>query len=373
MGTYYHQKFAQVLHWYLDKVKILTILGTRPEIIRLSLIMRKLDGLCDHHVLHTGQNYDPNLSDIFFTELGLRTPDTVLDNQNVSQGEQIGRILDGTDKVLDKFQPDRVLILGDTNSGLASIVCRRRGVPVYHMEAGNRCYDDRVPEEANRKIIDNMSTINLPYTEFSRQNLLREGFPNNQILTTGNPINEVIRYYQQQITASDVLTQLNLKSHEYVIATAHRAENVDNQQSLRHIITALSEIATERPVVFSCHPRTRQKLDQFGISTDGIMMMEPVGFFDFVSLEQNCHMAISDSGTVQEELCLFHKPTVTIRETTERPETVMCGSNLISGVNMDSIMRCYRAAMAMGTGWEPPSEYQAACVSDTVVKILLGG
>lgn len=352
-------------------MKVLTILGTRPEIIRLSLIMKKLDRLCDHHVLHTGQNYDPNLTDIFFTELGLRKPDIVLDNQNVSQGEQIGRILDGTEKVLDDFKPDKVLILGDTNSGLASIVCRRRGVPVYHMEAGNRCYDERVPEEANRKIIDNMSTINLPYTEFSRQNLLREGFPNNQILITGNPINEVINHYQHQITASDVLERLSLKTCEYVIATAHRAENVDSEVSLHHIITALEEIASERPVVFSCHPRTRQKLDKFNINTGDIMMMEPMGFFDFVQLEKNCYMAISDSGTVQEELCLFHKPTITIRETTERPETVMCGSNLVSGVNTDRIMRCYRAAETMGTCWEPPVEYTASCVSDTVVKVLL--
>ena len=352
-------------------MKILTILGTRPEIIRLSLIIKKLDELCEHYVLHTGQNYDPNLGDIFFDDMDIRRPDKVLDNTNNTQGTQIGIILDGTEQVLDEFKPDKVLILGDTNSGLASIVCKRKGIPVYHMEAGNRCYDDRVPEEANRKIIDNMSTINMPYTELSRQNLLREGFANNQILVTGNPIKEVISHYQKHITDSDIHQRLGIKQGEYVIVTAHRAENVDDPDTLREIVNSLKEIATERPVVMSCHPRTRQKLTSFNIDTSDIILTEPLGFFDFVALEQQAYMAVSDSGTVQEELCLFMIPTVTIRETTERPETVMCGSNLVSGVSKDSIMRCYRVAEHTNRSWTPPLEYQATKVSDVVVKILL--
>ena len=286
-------------------MKILTILGTRPEIIRLSLIIEKLDNLCEHRILHTGQNYDHNLGDIFFEQMGIRKPDVTLNNSNNSQGKQIGIILDGTEKMIDEFQPDKVLILGDTNSGLSSIVCKRRGIPVYHMEAGNRCYDERVPEESNRKIIDNMSTINMPYTELSRQNLLREGFSNNKIITTGNPIKEVIDSYQHKIDQSQILESLSLKPNKYVISTAHRAENVDNRDSLKNIIDALKEISKDFDVVFSCHPRTRNKLTKFNIDCGDIKVIDPIGFFDFVHLEQNCYMAISDSGTVQEELCLL--------------------------------------------------------------------
>lgn len=354
------------------KRKVLTILGTRPEIIRLSRIIPKLDAVCDHRVLHTGQNYDANLNDIFFRDLGLRACDHVIDSRG-TMAEQMAKIFVGVEEYLNKFKPDSVLILGDTNSGLAAIVCERMGIPVHHMEAGNRCYDLDVPEEKNRKIIDSISTINLPYTELSRQNLLREGVPNNRITVTGNPILEVITHYQDQINASTVLQRFGLTADQYIVATAHRAENVDNEIRLRGIMLALDTIAQEYPVIFSCHPRTRQRLQNIQhVTNPRVQIVEPMGFFDFVQLEQHSYMAVSDSGTVQEEMCLFHKPTITIRMTTERPETVWCGSNIVSGLAPQDIINSYRAMKVVDRNWDVPTEYAKTRVSDTVVNILMG-
>jgi UDP-N-acetylglucosamine 2-epimerase (non-hydrolysing) len=354
-------------------IKILTILGTRPEIIRLSRIIPKLDELANHKVLHTGQNYDPLLSNIFFTELGLRNPDVVLNNTGTSFAEQIANTFTGVEKFVNEFAPDRVLILGDTNSGLSAFICERMGIPVYHMEAGNRCYDLKVPEEKNRKVIDSISTINLPYTQLSRENLLREGMPNNKIFVTGNPIKEVINFYQQQISQSTVLEKLNLEKNNYIIATAHRAENVDDDNRLSQIFQAFNEISKDHKIIFSCHPRTKQKLEKFNIDTSNpnIIISEPFGFFDFVKLEQHSAMAISDSGTVQEEMCLFQIPTITIRDTTERPETVWCGSNIVSGLNKDQILLCYKKMKSNDRNWEIPAGYEKNNVSDTVINILL--
>lgn len=354
-------------------MKILTILGTRPEIIRLSRIIPKLDNLCDHKILHTGQNYDQNLNDIFFDQLQIRKPDYIISNNNSSVAQQLGNTFIGVEQCILEFRPDRVLILGDTNSGLSAIICERLGVPVYHMEAGNRCYDLQVPEEKNRKIIDSISTINLPYTELSRQNLLRENISNNKILVTGNPIKEVLTYYNEQIQQSSILDTLHLERNKYIIATAHRAENVDNDRRLLGIFNSFEEIAKEYKIIFSCHPRTKQKLLKFNINLQNpnIVITEPLGFFDFVKLEQNSFMAISDSGTVQEEMCLFNIPTITIRETTERPETVWCGSNIVSGLTTDSILRCYRIMKEQSNDWAIPTEYNKNNVSDTVVNIIL--
>ena len=356
-----------------QSLRILTILGTRPEIIRLSRIIPKLDLVCDHRVLHTGQNYDPTLNDIFFEDLGIRKPDVIIDSKGTT-AEQLGKMFVGVEKYLQEFKPDKVLILGDTNSGLAAIICERLGVPVYHMEAGNRCYDLKVPEEKNRKIIDAVSTINLPYTELSRQNLLREGATNNKVFVTGNPIKEVIDFYKDKIDESSILSTLNLEKNNYIIATAHRAENVDVDERLINIFKSFEEIAKDYKIVFSCHPRTKQKLEKFNISVNNpnILIIEPLGFFDFVKLEKNAYMAISDSGTVQEEMCLFGIPTVTIRDTTERPETVWCGSNIVSGLKEQDIINCFNVSKIVERDWTIPVEYIKNNVSDTVVQIILG-
>jgi UDP-N-acetylglucosamine 2-epimerase (non-hydrolysing) len=279
----------------------------------------------------------------------------------------------GVEQYILEFKPDAVLVLGDTNSGLGAIVCERMGVPVYHMEAGNRCYDMLVPEEKNRRLIDSISTVNLPYTELSRQNLLREGAQNNHVFVTGNPIREVLDYYCKQIDNSNILEQLKLKPGEYIIATSHRAENVDDPERLTSIFSAMEIIAQDYPIVFSCHPRTRQRLHELDIAVSKrIQITEPMGFFDFVKLEKNSYMAVSDSGTVQEEMCLFHKPTITIRATTERPETVWCGSNIVTGLAVDNIVGGYRAMKSADCNWTVPAEYARTNVSDTVVNILLG-
>lgn len=353
-------------------MKILTILGTRPEIIRLSRIIPKLDKLANHIVLHTGQNYDPNLTDIFFNDLNLRPCDIVSDSKAASFSEQIGKIFLSIENALIEHKPDKVLILGDTNSGLGALICSRYNVPVYHMEAGNRCYDPSVPEEINRKIIDATSTINMPYTNLSRENLLREGIPNNKIFVTGNPINEVLTYYSKQVNESDILSRLNIKKKQYVIVTAHRAENVNNDSRLTNIIDALNEIAKQYKVVFSCHPRTKEKLRKFNSSINSnIIVSEPFGFFDFVNLEKNSKLAITDSGTVQEEMCLLGVPTVTIRNSTERPETVWCGSNIVSGLETENILSCYERMNSFNGTWDVPLEYKRTDVSDTIINILM--
>lgn len=353
-------------------MKILTILGTRPEIIRLSRIIPKLDKLSNHIVLHTGQNYDPNLNDIFFNELKLRPCDIVTDSKAASFSEQIGKIFLSIENALIEHKPDKVLILGDTNSGLGALICSRYNVPVYHMEAGNRCYDLAVPEEVNRKIIDATSTINMPYTNLSRENLLREGIPNNKIFVTGNPINEVLNYYSKQVDDSDILGRLNIQRNNYVIVTAHRAENVDNDTRLNNIIDALNVIAKQYKVVFSCHPRTKEKLRKFNIDINSnVIVSEPFGFFDFVNLEKNSKLAITDSGTVQEEMCLFGVPTVTIRNSTERPETVWCGSNVVSGLETENIIACYERMNSFNGTWDSPIEYKRTDVSDTIINILM--
>ena len=355
--------------WDFMKRKILTILGTRPEIIRLSRIIPKLDQASDHRILHTGQNYDATLNSIFFDQLRLRKPDCVLESRGTI-GQQLAAIMIGVEQYITEFQPDAVLVLGDTNSGLSAIVCERMGVPVYHMEAGNRCYDLLVPEEKNRRLIDSISTINLPYTQFSRENLLREGAANNRVFVTGNPIKEVLDYYSNDIESSNILDPLNLTAGQYIIATAHRAENVDNPNRLNQIMDAFEIISQQYPIVFSCHPKTRQRLANRKLS-DRIIVTEPMGFFDFVKLEQHSRLAISDSGTVQEEMCLFQKPTITIRATTERPETVMCGSNIISGLETQRIVDCYQQAQTL-SNWTIPEEYTRSNVSDVVVNIILG-
>ncbi|MBM7569277.1 non-hydrolyzing UDP-N-acetylglucosamine 2-epimerase [Paenibacillus sacheonensis] len=360
-------------------MRVVTILGTRPEIIRLSLIIQKLDALAEKHVLvHTGQNFSPSLSDVFFRELGLRQPDVLLTDAKQTLGGQLSVMFAETERVLTAHKPDVVLLLGDTNSALCAIIAERMGIPVVHMEAGNRCYDLSVPEEKNRRIIDAVSTINMPYTAYSKGNLLREGFPSSRIVQTGNPIHEVITHYKPQIDASDVLERFGLESGGYVLVTAHRAENVDAPERLTGILDGLNRVARrfDKRVICSVHPRTRSRIDGGAVQVEmdaRVEFYEPMGFFDFVRLEQHALLAITDSGTVQEECCLFQVPTVTIRQTTERPETIDCGSNVVCGLNAVRIEEAAAVMTALPAKWECPEGYLAGDVSDKVVKFVLGG
>lgn len=356
-------------------MKILTVLGTRPEIIRLSRVMARLDELCQHVVVHTGQNFDPNLRDVFFRELKVRLPDHNLKAQG-SFGEQLGILLCEIEKLLAAEKPDRLLILGDTNSGLAAIMAKRAGIPVFHMEAGNRCYDDRVPEEVNRRIIDHSCDIWMPYTERSRQNLLREGIAAERVFVTGNPILEVIRHYETEIDESNALARLGLSPRRYFLVTMHRAENVDVEGRLRNLTAALEQLAaTYRvPVIISTHPRTRLRMEAFRIdkSNPQVRFMDPFGFFDFIRLERNALCVVSDSGTVQEETTIFQVPGVTIRDTTERPETLERGCNILSGADPASILLCVKKMLDRKAPGLPPPEYLMENVSETVVNLLLG-
>jgi len=357
-------------------MKIMTILGTRPEIIRLSRIIQQLDALCDHVLIHTGQNFDVSLSDLFFQQLGVRNPDRYLGIRGDSFGEQIGKIISQTERAMADERPDRVLLLGDTNSALSAIVAKRLGIPVYHMEAGNRCYDDRVPEEVNRRIVDHCSDVLMPYTERSRMNLLREGIEGQRIFVTGNPILEVIQYYEPQIRESKILNDLGLEEAKYFLVTMHRAENVDVELRLRSLIQALEAVHNEYrlPIICSTHPRTRAVMERFRVDSisDQIRFCEPFGLFDFIALERNAFCVLSDSGTVQEECCLFRVPNVTIRDVTERPETIECGSNMLSGADPETVLRCVRAVLDQRGSWRVPPEYMVENVSRTIVKIVLG-
>ena len=356
-------------------MKVVTLFGTRPEIIRLSVVIRTLDRFCAQLLVHTGQNSDPQLSDVFFEDLGIRTPDEHLDvGPAGSFAAQAAAIIERSGEVLQRERPDRVLILGDTTSGLAAIVAARSGIPVYHMEAGNRCYDDRVPEEINRRVIDHSSTVLMPYTARSKDNLIREGIERERIFVTGNPIYEVLNLYQQQIDASDVLDRLGVADRGYLLVTLHRAENVDDPARLARLCAALAEAGREHslPVLVSVHPRTTDRIGQFGVSAAGLTLLRPFGFFDFVKLEKRARAVLSDSGTVQEECAIFGVPNVTLRDVTERAETVECGSNVLSGSYPGEISRALRLALEMGSDWSPPPEYVVPHVSRTIAKIVLG-
>lgn len=354
----------------------MTIFGTRPEIIRLSLVMKILDQHCDQITVHTGQNHEESLSDIFLRDLDVRPPDIHLGIKSKSFGEQVGLILSKTDEVLESNRPDKVLILGDTNSALTAIVAARRGIPVFHMEAGNRCFDDRVPEEVNRRIIDHASTILLPYTHRSKENLVQEGIERERILVTGNPIGEVLDSFAPKIDQSQALDTFGVRPHEYFLVTLHRAENVDKPDRLQEIFHGLSRVAERyaRPVLVSVHPRTASKIAGFGtrVGSDWIKLLEPLGFFDFVRLEKNARAVLTDSGTVQEECTIFGIPNVTLRDVTERPETVECGSNILSGADPLLIEKAVDLAVSQTASWSAPPEYQVKNVAQTVCKIVLG-
>ncbi|HEY0659490.1 MAG TPA: UDP-N-acetylglucosamine 2-epimerase (non-hydrolyzing) [Pyrinomonadaceae bacterium] len=357
-------------------MKLMTIFGTRPEIIRLSLVLKILDQYCEHTTVHTGQNYDESLSDVFIKELEMRTPDVHFGIKAGSVGEQVGQIIAKTDELLEEIKPDKILILGDTNSALSAIAAARRGIPVYHMEAGNRCYDNRVPEEVNRRIIDHSSAVLMPYTERSRENLLKEGIESERIFVTGNPIKEVLDGYSGKIETSDALKKFSVKPFEYFLGTLHRAENVDLPERLKRIFNGFIKIAEkyDKPILISIHPRTAEKMQKFGIraENDKIKLLKPLGFFDFVKLEKNALAVLTDSGTVQEECAIFGVPNITLRDVTERPETLECGSNILSGAETEAILRAVEIAISQPANWTAPAEYLRENVSQTAAKIILG-
>jgi UDP-N-acetylglucosamine 2-epimerase (non-hydrolysing) len=357
-------------------MKIMTIFGTRPEIIRLSLVVKILDQHSEQITVHTGQNFQESLSDIFIKDLEVRTPDEHFGIKSKSFAEQIGQILVKTDEVIEKHKPERILILGDTNSALSAIIAARRGIPVFHMEAGNRCYDDRVPEEVNRRIIDHSSTYLMPYTERSKDNLVREGIERERIYVTGNPIKEVLDTFGNQIDNSDALKKYEVQPFEYFLVTIHRAENVDIEERLVKIFKGFENVVEKfgKKMLVSVHPRTAEKLVKYSLKpeSDKIKLLRPLGFFDFVKLEKNALAVLTDSGTVQEECAIFGVPNITVRDVTERPETLECGSNIISGAETDAILRATQIAISQPANWIAPKDYLVENVAQTVSKIVLG-
>lgn len=365
-------------------MKILTLTGTRPELIRLSVILHKLDRILgeDHVLVYTNQNYDPNLSDIFLRDLRIRKPNYTFP-RTYSAGEFIGQGFMEFEKVLDAERPDKVLVLGDTNSGLFVILAAKRGIPIYHMEAGNRCYDPMVPEETNRMIMDKVSLYNLPYTENSKENLIREGHSKNFVYKTGNPICEVLSYYEKEIETSTILEKLNLfkftdefgyvNERKYALLSFHRTENVDNPLRARNVVEAVNEIAEDMPVVYSFHPRTRDQFERAGIKfSEKVILMEPCGFFDFVTLEKHAELVLSDSGTVPEETMIFGVPAIILRNTTERQELLEAGSCILSSTRKQDILTAYRGIRELRQQWPALPDYHKDNVSDTVVRLLLG-
>jgi len=354
--------------------KIITLLGTRPEIIRLSRVIPLLDESCEHMLVHSGQNFDDRLSAMFFRDLGLRAPDLSMGVRGTGFGDQIGQMLARCEEVFRAEKPDTVLVLGDTNTGLGAFIAKRLGIRVAHMEAGNRCFDDRVPEEVNRRVIDHSSDVLMPYTYRSADNLVHEGIVRHRIYVTGNPIKEVLDHYADEIDRVDPFTEMGVKPGAYFLVTAHRAETVDHPQRLASLVDALNKTADKyrMPLLVSLHPHTAERMRQYGIQSGKGTFVPPIGFFDFVRLEKEAFCVLSDSGTVQEECCILGVPTVTMRDVTERPETIECGSNVLAGVEADRILPTIDLAVRARGTWTPPPEYLASHVSDTVTKIVLG-
>lgn len=367
----------------MSKIKVMTILGTRPEIIRLSRVMARLDQYAQQVIVHTGQNYDYELNQVFFEDLGVRQPDHFLGTGGGTLGETLGKILIESEKVLQAEKPDALLVLGDTNSALATIMARRMKVPVYHMEAGNRSFDRNVPEETNRKIVDHIADFNLVYTEHARRHLLAEGIPHRRIYLTGSPMREVLEHYRAPIAASDVLERLGLSPRGYFIASLHREENVDNSARLTSLVGALNALAERHgmPIIVSTHPRTRKKLEALGPTAINahIRYMKPFGFLDYNHLQLNAFCAISDSGTIAEEASILGFPAISPRDAIERPEALDVGSLIMTGLDQATILAAVEAVTAMfeerntsSSGHPVPADYQITNTSERVVSLILG-
>ncbi len=363
----------------MAKIKVITILGTRPEIIRLAATMARLDKHVDHKIVHTGQNYDYELSEVFFKELGVHKPDYFLNVNTSSLGQVYGNILIAIEPILKSEKPDAVLILGDTNSSIAGIIARRMKIPIYHMEAGNRCFDMNVPEETNRRIIDHISDFNLCYTEHARRHLISEGLPHRRIYVTGSPMREVLMTHIEKIKTSNALEKLNLIEKGYFLASIHREENVDRKENLLMLVDALERIAGEfdMPVIVSTHPRTKNRLEKLGRKdiSEKIVFMKPFGFFDYVKLQMHAKCVISDSGTICEESSMLNFPAITVRNAIERPEAMDTGSIVVTGVDPDVIIEAIKLQTSDDILKNPvsvPADYKIENTSERVVKLILG-
>lgn len=361
------------------KLKVMTVVGTRPEIIRLSRVMARLDEYTDHLIVHTGQNYDYELNEIFFSDLGVRKPDHFLNAATGTAAETIGHILIKVDAVLAQEQPDAVLILGDTNSCLSAIPAKRRKVPIFHMEAGNRCFDQRVPEETNRRIVDHTADINLTYSDIAREYLLREGLLPDRIIKTGSPMFEVLSHYRPQINASDVLSRLGLTAGEYFVVSAHREENIDSDRNLAGLVESLNRVAGRygQRVIVSTHPRTQKRIDATGAQFDPLVeLLKPLGFHDYNHLQLHARAVLSDSGTISEESSILNFPALNIREAHERPEAMEEASVMMVGLSPERIMQGLRVLEDQPRGEErllrPVADYSMPNVSDKVLRIILG-
>jgi UDP-N-acetylglucosamine 2-epimerase len=361
-----------------NRLRVMTIVGTRPELIRLSRIIPKLDQYCEHLLVHTGQNYDFELNDIFFKELCIRKPDIFLDASGSNGIQTIGQILIGIEPIMREKHPDAVLILGDTNSSLAAIAAKRLHIPIFHMEAGNRCFNYCVPEEVNRKIVDHIADINLPYSSLARENLLAEGFPSDQTIKTGSPLREVLEYYRHNISKSLILKSLKIKQGQYFLVSAHREENVDLIANLKKLVEILNLLATDfnLPVIVSTHPRMRSRLNELKIEINPLVRFEkPFGFFDYISLQKNARCVMSDSGTITEEASILNFPALNLRNEHERLEGMEEGAVIMVGLSSERVMQGLEILKNQKRGMRRdinlPTDYSPSNVSEKILRIIL--
>ncbi len=363
----------------MKKLKVMSVVGTRPEIIRLSRVLSKLDEYCDHVLVHTGQNYDYELNQIFFEDLGVRKPDHFLDSAQAGAGAAgtIGNLIIGVDKVLELEKPEALLVLGDTNSCLSVIPAKRRQIPIFHMEAGNRCFDQRVPEETNRKIVDHVADVNLTYSEIARGYLLREGLPPDLVIKTGSPMNEVLSHYKKQIDQSNVLERFNLERNAYFVVSAHREENIQPIKSFEKLAALLNSLAEQYqlPIIVSTHPRTQKRIKEMDVTFHPkIQLLKPLGFHDYVKLQAMSKAVLSDSGTINEESSILNFPALNLREAHERPEGMEEAAVMMVGLEFDRVLQCLKILEGQARGEERTlqlvADYSVPNVSDKVVRIL---
>ncbi len=361
----------------VKKLKVMSVVGTRPEIIRLSRVLAKLDEHCEHILVHTGQNYDFELNEVFFNDLGVRKPDYFLSAAGKNAAETIGQVIIKVDQVLEEIQPEAMLVLGDTNSCISAIPAKRRKVPIFHMEAGNRCFDQRVPEETNRRIVDHTADINLTYSTIARDYLLAEGLPADRVIKTGSPMFEVLHHYMQQIDSSDVLSRLGLQKGQFFVVSAHREENVDSPKQLAKLAQTLNTVAQHYnlPVIVSTHPRTRNRIEAQGLEFHpNIQLLKPLGFHDYNHLQKNAKVVLSDSGTINEESSIMNFPALNMREAHERPEGMEEASVMMVGLGVERVMQALQVLESQPSGEErllrQVSDYSMPNVSDKVVRII---